>query len=397
MPKKSNTKRTDGLYAVQIYLGRVEGKRKYKTVYGKTQKEANKKAAEVRRQLNKGVDLLAEDSFGFWCDRWLKSQKTELSPERYDNCEAKLRLVKRYNYLTDVFEEKEDNKNTLAHLNIAKIQLYQLQAILDKLAAFNPSTGKKTAKRTLTEYKNKIQAVFKYAQSNRVIEFDPSEGLTVSKTAPKNERRALDSKEQQRIREFEHDAQLPAMIMLYAGLRRGEVAALLWSDIDFKNKTISVNKSYDFKQCRVKTPKTDAGIRTVPMPDVLCDFLKKKKSTTALVVTNKAGYPLNENAWHNLLDRYLADMNAKETGKSKYSKNRIFVIPLFTWHCLRHTYASILYDAGVDILTAQKLLGHSDVKTTLAIYTHLSAEKEQHNIEKLNDYLNPGEEQEKEA
>ena len=103
MPKKSNTKRTDGLYAVQIYLGRVEGKRKYKTVYGKTQKEADKKAAEVRRQLNKGVDLLAEDSFGFWCDRWLKSQNTELSPERYNNCEAKLSLVKRYNYLNDVF------------------------------------------------------------------------------------------------------------------------------------------------------------------------------------------------------------------------------------------------------------------------------------------------------
>ncbi len=83
-------------------------------------------------------------------------------------------------------------------------------------------------------------------------------------------------------------------------------------------------------------------------------------------------------------------MNTSVTGYSKFSKNRMFVIELFTWHCLRHTYASILYDADVDVLTAQKLLGHSDIKTTLGIYTHLSKEKETHNIAKLNSFLSAG-------
>jgi site-specific recombinase XerD len=63
------------------------------------------------------------------------------------------------------------------------------------------------------------------------------------------------------------------------------------------------------------------------------------------------------------------------------------VIEPFTWHCLRHTYATILYDAGVDVLTAKDLLGHEDVKTTLGIYTHLSEEKKQNDISKLNSYL----------
>lgn len=385
MPKKMNTKRADGLYAVQVYIGKVDGKRKYKTAYGKTQKEAEKKAEEIKRQLNAGIDLLSVDTFGFWCDRWLKSKEIELTEERYNNYRVKLALIRRYSPAFDTFEDKE-NDRTLGAYNIQKIRLFELQAPLDNLAIMNPSTGKPTAKQTLSEYKRTVQAVFKYAMNNRVIEFDPAEQLTISKTAPKHERRALGKEEQKRIVEFQHEAQLPAMLMMYAGLRRGEVAALLWSDIDFINKAITVNKSYNFKANKIKTPKTAAGVRIVPMPDVLCDFLKQQKKTDAIVVSRN-GRPLNENAWHNLLDKYLADMNASVTGCSKFSKNRVFVIELFTWHCLRHTYASILYDADVDVLTAQKLLGHSDIKTTLGIYTHLSREKESHNIEKLNSFL----------
>jgi integrase len=388
MPKKY-TKRADGYYSTRVYLGTVDGKKKYKQIYGKTVKEVSQKETEVRRQLNVGLDLLSNDSFGFWCDRWLKSKENKLTDERYNNYQIKLDLIRRYSPMFDSFAD-EENSRTIGGSDVAKIRLYELQAALDKLAAFNPSTGKPTAKRTLSEYKRAVQSVFRYAKSNRVIEFDPAEELTVSETAPKTERRALDREEQQRVLNYEHEAQLPALLMMYAGLRRGEVAALQWSDIDFKSKAITVNKSFNFKTGEIKKPKTDAGIRTVTMPDVLCDFLKKRKKPSGYVV-ERNGRPLNENAWHNLLDKYMCDMNASVTGQSKFSKNRVFAIELFTWHCLRHTYATILYDAEVDVLTAQKLLGHADVKTTLAIYTHLSKEKEAQNIDKLNRYLCAGE------
>jgi integrase len=384
MPKKY-TKRADGRYLVQVYIGTVDGKKKYKNAYGATQKEAEKKAEEIKRQLNIGLDLLNTDSFGFWCDRWLKSKENKLTDERYNNYRIKLDLIRRYSPMFDSFADEESSR-TIGGSDVAKIRLYELQAALDKLAAFNPSTGKPTAKRTLSEYKRAMQSVFRYAKSNRVIEFDPAEELTVSETAPKTERRALDKEEQQRVLNYEHEAQLPALLMMYAGLRRGEVAALQWTDIDFKSKAITVNKSFNFKTGEIKRPKTDAGIRIVTMPDVLCNFLKERKKPSGYVV-ERNGRPLNENAWHNLLDKYMCDMNASVTGQSKFSKNRVFAIELFTWHCLRHTYATILYDAEVDVLTAQKLLGHADVKTTLAIYTHLSKEKEAHNIAKLNSFL----------
>ena len=57
-------------------------------------------------------------------------------------------------------------------------------------------------------------------------------------------------------------------------------------------------------------------------------------------------------------------------------------------HCLRHTYCTILYEAGVDVLTAKELMGHADITTTMGIYTHLREEREKKSITKLDDYLN---------
>lgn len=81
MPKKTNTRRADGRIVVQVYVGSVDGKRKYKSVYGKTQKEADQKAAELRAQLHRGVDLISENrTFAFWANRFLISKKTPYPP-----------------------------------------------------------------------------------------------------------------------------------------------------------------------------------------------------------------------------------------------------------------------------------------------------------------------------
>lgn len=79
--KKKNATRNDGLIAVQVYLGQDEnGKRKYKTAYGKTQKEADDKADEIKAAMRKGLDVTAErDTFGKWAARWLKAKTPEVS------------------------------------------------------------------------------------------------------------------------------------------------------------------------------------------------------------------------------------------------------------------------------------------------------------------------------
>jgi hypothetical protein len=73
MPKKRNTKRQDGRIAVQVYLGRVDGKRRYKTVYGRTQKEADEKARQIKSEIGLGLNVTADqDTFGQWADILLK-------------------------------------------------------------------------------------------------------------------------------------------------------------------------------------------------------------------------------------------------------------------------------------------------------------------------------------
>ena len=377
MPKKTNTRRSDGRIAVQVYIGSIDGKRKYKTVYGKTQKEAEQKAAELRAQLHRGVDLISTDrTFSFWAERFLKTKKNRVSVGWY-RC-----LEQRLGHFTDRFGDAE----------LSKIRLCDVQATLDDFAACNPYSGKPTSRKTMIEYASVIKQFFKFCAANRIIDRSPLEDLlTVPAGEPSKRRDALTVEQREWILNTPHRAQTAAMIMLYTGLRRGELTALSWSDVDLTAKTITVNKSYSYKAKSLKSTKTAAGTRIVPIPDVLADYLRELPKTSMLVFPNKDGSYMSDTSWQKLWDSYMRVLNRKYGNfigaPADKRKALPMVIDTFTPHCLRHTYATMLYDAGVDVLTAKEFLGHSDIKTTLSIYTHLSAEKSQSDIGKLNQYL----------
>lgn len=380
MAKKRNVKRSDGRYSVQIYLGKDDnGKRKYKTVYGATQKEADKKADELKAQLGKGLDITNKiKTFKEWSELFLASQKSVLSSSEYELKKNRISFF----YLF------------FGSFPIEAIRPFQIEAALNNLAEKNPATGNPSAKKTLAVYKQVCGQVFKFAVKNRVIEYNPAEYAEIPKNASQKERRALTKTEREWIVSYSGDnkrAKRAAMIAMFCGLRRGEMTALTWNDIDFKKKNITVNKSYDFKAGELKLPKTEAGIRTVPMPDVLVDYLVNEKKEGINVFVTKSGKLMTETAWKRMLESFLVDLEiAHGTGKKKKKcapEPTVFTISLFGWHDLRHTYATILYEAGVDVLTAQYLLGHASASTTMEIYTHLSDAQKERSIVKLNDFL----------
>jgi integrase len=98
---------------------------------------------------------------------------------------------------------------------------------------------------------------------NRVLDYNPAKGLRIPQDAPIQTRRALTRQERKWVLNTPHRAQTAAMLMMLAGLRRGEMTALLWGDIDLKRKTINVYRAYDFKNKRMKETKTASGMRTV--------------------------------------------------------------------------------------------------------------------------------------
>lgn len=382
MAKKA--KRADGRYAVQVYLGKDEcGKRIIKTVYGKTQKEANEKAEELKAQLGKGLDISSKSkTFKDWASLFLSTQKSSLSESEYDTKEKRIEFF--YSYFGDS--------------PIESVRPYQIESALTALAKKNPTTGNPTAKRTLSAYKQCCGQVFKFAIKNRIIEYNPVDYSEMPKNAPKSERRALNETERKWIMELDTTKQRgkrAAMIAMFCGLRRGEMTALTWNDLDFEKRTITINKSYDFKSNSIKLPKTEAGVRTVPMPDALIDFLKNEKKDGINVIVTKSGKIMTESAWKRMIESVLVDLeiaHGTASGKEKKKKKcepkpTVFTLQPFGWHDLRHTYATLLFEAGVDVLTAQYLLGHASPQTTMEIYTHLSDAQKTRSILKLNDFL----------
>ena len=180
------------------------------------------------------------------------------------------------------------------------------------------------------------------------------------------------------------------MIMMYCGLRRGEVLALTWDDIDLDKKILSVNKSVITikNQPQVKRPKSKAGTREVPIPNFLANVLRDLPRDYSLVCPDTKGQIMSETAYRRAWNSYRHYLNINAGGRSaSRSHEKIQVIDNITAHMLRHTYASMLYEAGVDIKSAQRFLGHADIEMTLAVYTHLTKFKEDEAISSLNAHL----------
>ena len=142
-------------------------------------------------------------------------------------------------------------------------------------------------------------------------------------------------------------------LLLFTGMRRGEVIGLRWEDIDFEQRLIAVNRavSYTTNQPIISTPKTKSGKRVIPLDDQLAEFLLPHMDK---------GYIIGGEEPPTLMvtRRLLRNINKK--------------IDMFgaTPHVFRHSYISALAEAGVDLKTIQQISGHSNVTTTMGIYAH---------------------------
>jgi integrase len=379
--------RADGRYQSKIYLGCFNGNKKYKYVYGKTQKEVDDKVLELKISMKKGIDVVSGcDTFEIWAEQWLNFKKLEISHNSFVTRCCRV-----------------DNLQPLFSMSISKIKTIDIQMIINHYA-INPSltTGKPYAKETLKGIRMVAISIFQLAIENRVIDYNPATFVKIPNISEPKIRKALTDEQRNWIIDTPHRAQCAAMIMMFAGLRRGELIPLTWFDVDLTKKTIIVNKSVEMingKPRIKKSAKTAAGMRTVHIPQLLADFLSNKKKSSSLVCTNSNGEMMTGSAWKRMWESYLLDLNlkygdfskCKETNGNtpvKFSPQKIpFVIPHFTAHCLRHTFITLLYFAGVDILTAKEQAGHSDIKTTMEIYTHLDRDFKQKSMSKLDDFL----------
>jgi integrase len=273
----------------------------------------------------------------------------------------------------------------LKNMKLKDLKPYHLQSIINQMAKNDLSTS------TMKKAKQTAVRILNIGVENDLVVRNVFSNVKVPTVEP-HERRSLTEEERELVNRTWHGHRMghAVMIMMYCGLRRGELLALTWKDIDLENKVLSVNKSvHMFKnQSQVKKPKSKAGTREIPIPNILVAALRDFPRDCPLVCPDTKGEMMSDTGYRRAWNSYRHYLNLQAGGRdASRTKAKVQAIENITAHMLRHTYASMLYEAGVDIKSAQRFLGHADIEMTLAVYTHLTKFKEDEAIRSLNEHL----------
>ena len=302
---------------------------------------------------------------------WLKTRKNKVSFSQHKNLRCYINHLDRY----------------IGSMDVESIKPMDIDALLDALTDRNPNTGRPASRQTLVDVRSTAQRIFEYALDLELIPRNPARGREVSRYAPRRYRRALTATEQGLIISTPHRARMGALVMMLAGLRRGELIPLTWDDIDLDALKISVTKSAEIgeknkNQFEVKQGTKTSWGRVVDITlDLALELQKAKAVAVSKYVCSRVDGKMHSVvSWRRMWNSYHTAL-CKAPGAESTNIQEI------TAHYLRHTYATLLYLSGVDVLTAAKLLGHSNVKTTISIYTHLDDLTKSKSVDKLDSYL----------
>ncbi len=331
-------RRKDGLLEKSITLN---GKRK--TFYAKTARELNKKIAEFAAEGEAGKTK----TFSYYAD---------LFEESFDSLE--FNSVKVY---------RPALKRCVDHFGespVGEISALEIKRFLD-------ARCKKYASKTVNTHRSMISQVLDLAVLDGAIKSNPATFNYRNTGAKKVIRQAATEEQAETIRQYWNEDLFSWLgyFIMNTGLRKGEALALQYKDI--KDKTITVAKSvyYIGSNPHIKEPKTSAGLRTVVLPDCVAEKMKEGKPRDYIFSSNGeilSDYSVQK-GWRSFCERHgMGHFERDVTGS-------IYFLPDVTLHQLRHYYATKCYEAGIDKLTVQEMMGHTDYGTT-EIYTHIREE-----------------------
>ena len=370
---KQYTKKSDGkkYYTVHIYLGKDEitGKDRYTTRSGfKTKKEALLCEAKIKTEIaNNG--LLNTDVTTF-------KEIYELWYEGYQHTIKESTLLVNqhiFNLLLDKLE----------NMQLKKLTLPYCQKIINNYS-------KSFSLAVLKKIKIYGSMILDYAVKMKVIYSNPMKDVLLPKKKDditSDDKDKYYSKEELKqfleLVESEQDIKLTAMFRLlaYTGIRKGELQALEWSDIDFTNNTININKTLSINsehKITVQTPKSKSSIRCISIDEQTKLILKRwKAKQRELFFSLGTRVKKNQLCFTNDITNDYLYLNFTNDKLSKICKKHKF--KEIKIHGFRHTHCSLLFESGFTIQEVQDRLGYSDLKTTMSIYAHVT-EKQRDNM-----------------
>ena len=379
MIKKYTTKNGETRYLFQTYLGidpitnkeRRTTRRGFKTIKEAKQAERNLLLDVEENGLpSNQSDGFQDPTFKELASLWLENYRTTVKASTFENVKSKVEKM-----TEEHFKELKLKKITVAYCQRVVIELSKSYILYN-------------------HYLSVINRIFKYAVLMDILNSNPFDKVIKPKSRQVQRKGNFLTKEE--LKEFLKLAQTATLsyffplvhLMSYTGLRQGEALALKWSDIDFENKKITVDKTavrIKEKQT-LQTPKTKNSKRVISIDPTTLSILKSwKKDQIKIYFKNGKHFEgddnfifTNERAdWvqiHNFIPyfkRFVTDHKLKP----------------ITPHGLRHTHASLLFSAGVEPKNISDRLGHSTVQITLDLYTHITEEQRTDTVEKLLEYM----------
>lgn len=324
MPKLK--KRADGRY-VKTFIDPDTGKRI--SFYGQSEREINRKILEHQTKKEAGR------TFREVAEEWWEQAEPELAVQSVSGYRVSMRRA------VDFFGDKL----------IKEITVPQIVRFLDTLAKQGLS------QKTVGKSRMVCNLIFKHAFLRGEIDTNRCSDIPLPKGLSKTPRKAASTHDEEIIRNLSEDEWLVPYIALLTGLRKGEILALQWKDIDFDSNTISVTKSvaHDNNRPFIKEPKTEESVRKVPLLNSLKERLLSvpdRHPEHYLISLTGGKAPITETQYQRAYELF---------------KERSGVTA--TAHELRHSFATVASESGVQPKSVQHILGHKQLSTTLDIYT----------------------------
>ena len=401
MPRAPSKRRgPDGKFRVRV------GGRNFKSDVSWA--DANKKAQAYKREIEQGVHSDAHAvAVAVYANKWLPLHKSGVSDKVYNE------YARYMNSLIDEFGQ------------YALIDIKPDDAMQMFVSHYPPKTPQRMdgySGSVIRKVKMLYRDFFDSAVENGYAVRNPFRSDKIKGITGKDgSHRQITDEERRLIHEVQHPFRLPVMVMLYAGLRRGEALALN-IDTDVHDGYIHVSRAVAHlsNQPNIKDPKTDAGSRSIPIFSPLAAELEgasgliapavrsgKEMSSSAFAsiwnsyistvecymngVSQKRWYGLTNKDKQSNPQKYAKIKSLKQAGKTKEAED----LRLADWrsftvrpHDLRHSFCTMLRDAGVDMKQAIEWMGHSDEKMILKIYDHVSTRRTAESIKKVDSFAN---------
>lgn len=255
---------------------------------------------------------------------------------------------------------------------------------------------------TIKTLHNMIYPALELAVEDDIIRKNPAKHALSSEMGNEaRERDALTLQQQERLLRFVRNSNVynihepMLVILLETAVRCGELIGLRWRDVDMAKQEVSIDHQLTYKNYDDETgykfhmtePKTDAGVRKIPMTQAARKAFHKQKENNMLlgrhceveidgysdfIFLTKHGHPMMPSAVNNILYNIVDAYNKEEAGKAKKEHRKAELLPRFSVHVLRHTACTNMARTGMNIKAVQYVMGHANCEVTMNVYNHLA-------------------------